>query len=74
MPPKHWGWMGNWVATAGILADLVVLNMHGLHAVPNYSLIDNIIYTCTGRDVELVLVNGQIVVEGGNSRNVDEEN
>jgi 5-methylthioadenosine/S-adenosylhomocysteine deaminase len=28
----------------GYLADLVVLNMHGLHAAPNYSVIDNIIY------------------------------
>jgi 5-methylthioadenosine/S-adenosylhomocysteine deaminase len=57
----------------GYLADLVVLDMHGLHSVPNYSVIDNIIYTCTGRDVEMVVVNGQIVVEGGKLSNVDEE-
>ncbi len=57
----------------GYLADLVVLNMHGLHAVPNYSLLDNIIFTCSGRDVEMVMVNGRIVVEGGKLCNVDEE-
>ena len=57
----------------GYLADLVMLNIHGLHAVPNYSVIDNIVYACTGRDVELVMVNGQVVVEDGKLRTADEE-
>lgn len=57
----------------GYFADLVVLNMHGLHAVPNYSVIDNIIYTCTGRDVEMVIVNGQVVVEDGKLCTTKEE-
>jgi 5-methylthioadenosine/S-adenosylhomocysteine deaminase len=57
----------------GYLADLVMLNLHGLHAVPNYSVIDNIIYACNGRDVEMVVVNGQVVVEGGKLRTADEE-
>ena len=57
----------------GYLADLVMLNIHGLHAVPNYSVIDNIIYACNGRDVELVIVNGQVVVEDGKLRTADEE-
>ncbi|MGV8026185.1 MAG: amidohydrolase family protein [Anaerolineaceae bacterium] len=49
----------------GYLADLIVLNMAGLHSVPNYSVLDNIIYTCTGRDVEIVIVNGEVVVQDG---------
>jgi len=56
----------------GYLADLIVLNMAGLHAAPNYSVIDNIIYTCTGRDVETVLVNGQVVVQDSKLCTADE--
>ncbi len=46
----------------GYLADLVMLDVDGLHAVPNYALLDNIVYTCHGRDVNTVFVNGEIVV------------
>ena len=66
--------MGDQLGTLapGYLADLIVLDMAGLHAAPNYALLDNIIYTCTGRDVETVIVNGQIVVQGGRLRTADE--
>ncbi|OQA21120.1 MAG: Melamine deaminase [Chloroflexi bacterium ADurb.Bin360] len=47
----------------GYLADLVMLEMSGLHAAPTYSLLDNIIYACSGRDVDTVMVNGRIVVQ-----------
>ena len=57
----------------GYLADLVVLDMSGLHSAPNYALIDNIIYTCTGRDVDTVIVNGRVVVEGGKLLTAKEE-
>jgi 5-methylthioadenosine/S-adenosylhomocysteine deaminase len=46
----------------GYLADLILLDFDGLYAVPNYTLLDNIIYTCHGRDVNTVIINGQIVV------------
>jgi len=48
----------------GFLADIVVVNL-GLHTAPNYSLLDNIVYACTGRDVHTVLVNGEVVVSDG---------
>ena len=56
----------------GYLADLILVDMSGLHAAPNYALIDNIVYTCTGRDIALVMVNGQIVVEDGRLLTADE--
>jgi len=56
----------------GFLADLVVVNFEGLHTAPNYSLLDNIIYCCTGRDVDTVIVNGQVVVRGGKLTTADE--
>ncbi len=56
----------------GYLADLVVINFEGLHTAPNYSLLDNIIYCCTGRDVDTVVVNGRVVVSGGKLTTLDE--
>jgi len=56
----------------GYLADLVVLDFEGLHTAPNYSLLDNIVYCCTGRDVDAVIVNGQVVVRSGKLITADE--
>jgi 5-methylthioadenosine/S-adenosylhomocysteine deaminase len=56
----------------GYLADLIILNFEGLHTVPNYFLLDNIVYCCTGRDVDTVIVNGQTVVRDGALTTVDE--
>lgn len=66
--------MGDCLGTLapGFIADLIVLDMSGLHSAPNYSLIDNIIYTCTGRDIDLVMVDGRIIVEDGQLLTADE--
>ena len=56
----------------GYLADVIMVDMSGLHSAPNYSTVDNVIYTCTGRDVELVIVNGKIVVQDGALLTADE--
>jgi 5-methylthioadenosine/S-adenosylhomocysteine deaminase len=66
--------MGDQLGTVapGFLADLVMLDFHGLHTAPNYSLLDNIVYCCTGRDVNTVVVNGQVVVQDGKLTTMDE--
>ena len=66
--------MGDQLGTIapGYLADLTILNFQGLHTVPNYSLLNNIVYCCNGRDVDTVFVGGQIVVQGGVVLTVDE--
>ena len=56
----------------GYLADLVMLDFQGLHAAPNYHLINNIVYCCTGRDVNTVIVNGRVVVREHKLTTVDE--
>lgn len=56
----------------GYLADLILVNIAGLNMAPTYSLLDNLIYCCNGRDVETVIVNGKIVVQGGRLLTVDE--
>lgn len=47
------------------LADIILVDMRGLHTAPNYSILDNLVYCCSGRDVHTVIVNGEIVVEAG---------
>lgn len=47
----------------GFLADVIVLNFDGLPVSPAYSLLDNIVYCCNGRDVDSVFVNGKQVVK-----------
>ena len=49
----------------GFLADLILLDFDGLPTAPAYSLLDNIVYCCNGRDVNTVFVNGQMVVQDG---------
>jgi 5-methylthioadenosine/S-adenosylhomocysteine deaminase len=56
----------------GYLADLIVVDIGGLHMAPNYSLLDNLVYCCNGRDVKTVIVNGQVVVQDGRLTTVEE--
>jgi 5-methylthioadenosine/S-adenosylhomocysteine deaminase len=56
----------------GYLADIIILNFDGLHAAPNYFTLDNIVYTCNGRDVNTVIVNGNIVIKDGKLLTFDE--
>ncbi len=66
--------MGDQLGTVapGYLADLVLLDFDGLNTAPNYSLLDNIVYCCNGRDVHTVIVNGQVVVRAGKLVRMDE--
>jgi len=56
----------------GYLADVIILDFAGLHTAPNYSLLNNIVYCCNGRDVNTVIVNGKIVVRDGELTTFDE--
>ena len=49
----------------GYLADLLLLDFDRLPTAPSYSLLDNIVYCCNGRDVNTVFVNGRMVVQEG---------
>jgi len=66
--------MGDQLGTLapGYLADVVILNFEGLHTAPNYSLLNNIVYCCNGRDVDTVIVNGRVVVRDGKLTTADE--
>ncbi|KAL1641900.1 hypothetical protein SLS58_005735 [Diplodia intermedia] len=57
----------------GKKADFVALDMRKVELQPWYSAVSAVVYTCTGRDVELVVVDGKEVVRGGALVSMDEE-
>lgn len=57
----------------GKKADLVVLDMRAVHLQPWFNPVSAVVYSATGRDVELVLVDGKEVVKNGKLLTMDEE-
>ena len=57
----------------GKAADLVVLDCRRAHLTPATDPLGNLVHTAQGRDVEMVLVDGRIVVENGHATLVDEQ-
>ncbi|AMC99499.1 amidohydrolase family protein [Halomonas chromatireducens] len=51
--------------TPGKRADLAVFDFRRPHLVPLINALGNLVHTAQGRDVEMVVCNGQVVVEGG---------
>jgi len=58
---------------AGKKADLVVLDFERLHTTPSLNPISTLVYAATGGEVDMVVVDGQIVVEQGQLLTMDEE-
>jgi cytosine/adenosine deaminase-related metal-dependent hydrolase len=67
---------------AGKKADLVVVDPSGVHAAPfdaeqiltgGIDPVTVVVYSCTGADVDTVMVDGKVLVEGGNLTTMDEE-
>ncbi len=56
---------------AGKLADLMVLNYRGFGLRPTLDPVQNLVYHGHSKDVETVLVNGEVVVDGGALCNAD---
>lgn len=57
----------------GKKADLVALDFRRPHLTPCLNPLGNLVHTAQGSDVELVIVDGQILVEGKRAVLVDEE-
>ncbi|SDH54155.1 amidohydrolase family protein [Variovorax sp. OV700] len=57
----------------GKKADLVVLNMQQPHLIPLINPLGNLIHTAQGRDVEKVMVDGRLIVDGGRALLVDQD-
>lgn len=57
----------------GKKADVVLIDFDKPHLTPTHDLYANIVYSAHGSDVETVLVDGAILMEGGEVKTVDAE-
>lgn len=57
----------------GKKADFVAIDARGIHTQPWYNPVSAIVYTATGRDVDVVVVDGQVVVRDGKLQTMHEE-
>lgn len=56
----------------GKIADIIVVNLNKPHLTPLYNVYSHIVYAAAASDVETVMVNGRIVVDGGQLVTADE--
>ena len=61
------------VLAAGMLADIVVVDTTRPHFAPMHDPVAAIVYTARGTDVDMNIVGGEIIVEGGRSTRVDQD-
>jgi 5-methylthioadenosine/S-adenosylhomocysteine deaminase len=57
----------------GKRADVVVIRTDGPHVEPGGDVYSRLVYACTSRDVEHVLVDGELVVKHGEHQRLDRE-
>ena len=57
----------------GYKADLMVLDLAGPHMHPIHSLTDNLVYSASGRDVLMTMVDGEVLYENGEYKTIDIE-
>jgi 5-methylthioadenosine/S-adenosylhomocysteine deaminase len=59
--------------SAGAAADFAVLSLRGAHQVPSYDPVASVVFSSSGRDVLLTVINGKEVFKDGVVANVDED-
>lgn len=57
----------------GKKADLVLIDLNRLHTTPAINPVSTLVYAATGGEVDLVMVDGRIVVQGGNLLTMNEQ-
>ncbi len=57
----------------GCRADLTGLNRHLPHLCPMHNVISHLVYSASGRDVELVMADGKILLQDGRPLTLDQE-
>lgn len=58
--------------SVGSLADLAVVDLTGPHAHPLHDVVSVLVYSCTGADVKMTIVGGDVIVDEGLSTLVDQ--
>jgi len=57
----------------GFKADITLVNLNKVHAMPVHQPESALVYNCNGPDVDTVLVDGQILLDNGTLTMLDEE-
>jgi cytosine/adenosine deaminase-related metal-dependent hydrolase len=57
----------------GKKADLIAIDIRKPHLQPCNNPVSNVVYSATGRDVSVVVVDGQLIVDRGKVLTMDEE-
>ena len=57
----------------GKKADLILLDCNGIHVNPIHNIYSTIVYSCTGNDVDTVIIDGNIVMEDRELTNANEK-
>jgi 5-methylthioadenosine/S-adenosylhomocysteine deaminase len=57
----------------GKRADIIILNMRSPEWIPNYSEVQNLVYSADGRSVETIYINGRLIMEDRKVLTVDED-
>ncbi len=57
----------------GMKADLIALDISGAHMKPAHSLLNNLIYSASGSDVRLTMVDGKVLYRDGEYQTIDIE-
>ncbi|MCR5685602.1 MAG: amidohydrolase [Lachnospiraceae bacterium] len=57
----------------GFKADLTILDLHSPQLTPADNLISALVYSCSGNEVDTVIVNGKILMEKKEMKTIDEE-
>jgi 5-methylthioadenosine/S-adenosylhomocysteine deaminase len=56
----------------GKKADIVIVGVHKLHTTPLHDPISTLVYSSSGTDVDTVIVDGEVLVEGGKLVHINE--
>jgi 5-methylthioadenosine/S-adenosylhomocysteine deaminase len=59
--------------TAGKEADIIAVNINKAHLTPIYDVYSHIVYAAMASDIDMVMVDGRIVVNSGKLITADEE-
>jgi 5-methylthioadenosine/S-adenosylhomocysteine deaminase len=57
----------------GKKADIIIVDLFKPHIEPVHDLVNNLIYCAKGSDVETSIIDGEVVLEKGQLKKIDEE-
>jgi len=61
------------VLRPGMLADIIIVDMYKPHLLPVHNPISHLVYAARGSDVKTTIVNGNILMEDGVVKSIDQE-